>query len=37
VLFGAYDQVSGTSAVLTFPEAGWELSLGIYLIAKGFS
>ena len=36
VLFGAYDQVSGTSAVLTFPEAAWELALGIYLIAKGF-
>jgi hypothetical protein len=36
VLFGAYDQLSGTSAVLTFPEAAWELSLGIYLIAKGF-
>jgi hypothetical protein len=36
VLFGAYDQVSGTSAILTFPEAAWELSLGIYLIAKGF-
>ena len=36
VLFGAYDQVSGTSGVLTFPEAAWELSLGIYLIVKGF-
>ena len=36
VLFGAYDPVSGTSALLTFPEAAWELSLGIYLIAKGF-
>jgi hypothetical protein len=36
VLFGAYDQVSGTSGVLTFPEAAWELSLGIYLITKGF-
>jgi hypothetical protein len=36
VLFGAYDQVSSPSAVLTFPEAAWELSLGIYLIAKGF-
>jgi Domain of unknown function (DUF4386) len=35
-LFGAYDQVSGTAAVLTFPEAAWELSLGIYLIARGF-
>jgi hypothetical protein len=36
VLFGAYDQVSGASAILTLPEAVWELSLGIYLIAKGF-
>ncbi len=36
VLFGVYDQVSGTSGLLTFPEAAWELSLGIYLIAKGF-
>jgi Domain of unknown function (DUF4386) len=36
VLFGAYDQVSGTSGILTFPEAAWEFSLGIYLVAKGF-
>src|SRR6185312_2212854 len=36
VLFGAYAQVSGTSGLLTFPEAAWEGSLGIYLIAKGF-
>jgi hypothetical protein len=36
VLFGAYAQVSGTSGLLTFPEAAWECSLGIYLIAKGF-
>ncbi len=36
VLFGAYDQVSGPSGILTFPEAVWELSLGIYLIVKGF-
>src|ERR1700761_5878655 len=36
VLFGAYDQVSGPSTVLTLPEAVWELSLGIYLIVKGF-
>src|SRR3954451_23999272 len=36
VLFGAYDQLSGASGVLTFPEAAWELSLGIYLLAKGF-
>jgi hypothetical protein len=36
VLFGAYDQVSGPSGILTLPEAAWELSLGIYLIARGF-
>src|SRR4051812_35235238 len=36
VLFGAYDQISGPSTILTAPEAIWELSLGIYLIAKGF-
>ena len=36
MLFGAYDQVSGPSAILTFPEAAWELSLRIYLIVKGF-
>jgi Domain of unknown function (DUF4386) len=36
VLFGAYTQSSGTSFILTLPEAAWELSLGIYLIAKGF-
>jgi hypothetical protein len=36
VLFGAYEQVSGASAILTLPEAVWELSLGIYLIVKGF-
>ncbi len=36
VLFGAYDQSSGASFILTLPEAVWELSLGIYLIVKGF-
>ena len=36
VLFGAYDQVSAPSGILTLPEAAWELSLGIYLIVKGF-
>jgi hypothetical protein len=36
VLFGAYDQSSGPSFILTLPEAVWELSLGIYLIVKGF-
>ena len=37
VLFGAYDQSSGASFILTLPEAVWELSLGIYLIVKGFT
>jgi uncharacterized protein DUF4386 len=36
VLFGAYDQISGPSTILTAPEAVWELSLGIYLIVRGF-
>lgn len=36
VLFGAYKQTSGWSLVLTLPEFAWELSLGIYLIVKGF-
>jgi len=36
VLFGAYDQTSGPSFILTLPEAVWELSLGVYLVAKGF-
>jgi len=36
VLFGAYDQISGPSTILTAPEAVWELSVGIYLIVKGF-
>ena len=36
VLFGAYKQTSGWSLLLTLPEIAWELSLGIYLIVKGF-
>ncbi len=36
VLFGAYDQVSAPSFFLTLPEGVWELSLGFYLILKGF-
>jgi hypothetical protein len=36
VLFGAYKQTSGWSLLLTLPEFAWELSLGIYLIVKGF-
>jgi hypothetical protein len=36
ILFGAYKQTAGISLVVTVPEAAWELSLGIYLIVKGF-
>jgi hypothetical protein len=36
VLFGLFTQVSPVSAVLTIPEFLWELSLGIYLVVKGF-
>lgn len=36
VLFGAYEQVSLWSSIATIPEFLWELSLGIYLIVKGF-
>jgi hypothetical protein len=36
VLFDAFEQTSGPSFLLTLPEAVWELSLGIYLIVKGF-
>lgn len=36
VLFGAFTQTSGVAGVLTVPEFLWELSLGIYLIARGF-
>jgi hypothetical protein len=36
VLFGVYAQVSLPSAIATIPEFLWELSLGIYLVVKGF-
>jgi hypothetical protein len=36
VLFGAYEQSAAASFFLTLPEGVWELSLGIYLIVKGF-
>jgi hypothetical protein len=35
-LFDVYKNGSGPSGLLSLPEAVWELSLGIYLIAKGF-
>jgi Domain of unknown function (DUF4386) len=36
VLFGGIDQGGAAQAIATVPEFIWELSLGIYLIAKGF-
>ena len=35
-MFGFWAQVSSASALLTIPIALWELSLGIWLIVKGF-
>lgn len=35
VLFGAYEQVSSISFLLTIPEIVWELSVGFYLTVKG--
>ncbi len=36
VLFGALGQGSAGQGIATVPEFAWELSLGIYLIVKGF-
>jgi hypothetical protein len=36
VLFGFYEQLSVWHAIATIPEFFWELSLGIWLIVKGF-
>jgi hypothetical protein len=36
VLFGAYEQGSAPSVVLTLPEVVWEAFLGIYLTFRGF-
>jgi hypothetical protein len=36
VLFGVFAQVSLPVAIATIPEFLWELSLGIYLVVKGF-
>ncbi len=35
-LFGAFDQVSAASFLLTLPIAAWELSVGIWMTFKGF-
>ena len=36
-LFGVYERQSAPQMLLTFPEMIWELTFGIYLIAKGFT
>jgi hypothetical protein len=36
ILAGVYKNGEGPSALLTLPEAAWELSLGIYCAWKGF-
>ena len=36
VLLGAFDKGSAPQAIATVPEFIWELSLGIYLMVKGF-
>jgi hypothetical protein len=36
-LFDVYDRQSAPQFLLTVPEMIWELTLGIYLIAKGFT
>jgi hypothetical protein len=36
VLFGLWERVSGLSGILALPIALWELSLGVYLVVKGF-
>jgi hypothetical protein len=35
-LFGAWDQVSSISFLATLPIAAWELSIGVWMIVKGF-
>jgi hypothetical protein len=36
-LFGVYDLQSGPHLLLTFPEMVWEVTFGVWLIAKGFT
>jgi len=35
-LFGAWDQVSSVSLLMTLPIAAWELSIGVWMTFKGF-
>jgi len=34
-LFGAWDQISTPSALLTLPIAAWEFSFGVYMVLRG--
>jgi hypothetical protein len=36
-LFGLYEQISVWGFIATLPVAAWELTLGVWLIAKGFN
>jgi hypothetical protein len=36
VLFDVFEAGSGPQVIATIPEFFWELSLGVYLIVKGF-
>ena len=36
IMFGAAENGDGLSALMTLPEAAWELSLGVYCAWKGF-
>jgi len=37
IFFGAIDQVSSVSGILTLPVAAWELSVGLWMTFKGFT
>jgi uncharacterized protein DUF4386 len=36
-MFGLWDQVSAVALIATLPVAAWELSLGVWLVVKGFT
>jgi hypothetical protein len=36
-LFGLYERQSAPQVLLTVPEMVWEMTFGIYLVAKGFT
>ena len=35
-MFGVIDRTSAATGILVIPDVIWELSLGIYLVVKGF-